>query len=152
MINSLLSAIQISDLLAGFIAAGIAVLIVHEPIVLALKYGGFLPEAAPWSMKPKGFLRIPTIVNSVFWGGLWGMVYVLVKDFLPFQMDWENGWFFGLLIAVISNFIFLPLIKRKPLFMDSDLKMIGAVLLILSGFGIATAVFYALINLLIQLL
>ncbi len=136
-------AIQINDLLLGFVAAGVSVLTIHEILVFLLKKAGFLPSATPWSVKPIGPWNVPTIVNSVFWGGLWGIVYVLIRDFLPFEFVWEKGWAFGILIAFVSNFTLLPLIKGKPLFMGANYSLIGCVLLILSGFGIVTALLFA---------
>lgn len=138
--------IQTYDLFLGFVAAAISVLTVHEIIVLILKKANLLPEASPWSTKPTGPWHVPLILNSVFWGGLWGILYVLVKDNLPFALVWEKGWVFGILIAVISNFTLLPLIKRKPVFMGFNFKLIGCVLLILSGFGIATAVLFEVLQ------
>lgn len=137
-----MAAIQPVDLGIGFLAAAIAVVTVHELIVLLCKEVGLLPAATPWSMKRMGPLNAPTIVNSVFWGGLWGIVYVLIKDHLPVAEVWQKGAAFGLLIAFVSNFTLLPLIKKKPLFMGFDLKVIACVLVILAGFGAATSLLF----------
>lgn len=134
--------VQINDLLYGFLAAAIAVLTIHELLVLGFKYAGVLPNAVPWSLMPTGIWNLPTILNSVFWGGLWGVVYVLVADFLPIVQIWVKGAVFGVLIALVSNFTLLALIKKRPLFMGFDFKLIFAVLIILSGFGSATAVLF----------
>ncbi len=133
---------RLTDLAFGFLAAALAVLTVHELLVFLLKKAGLLPAATPWSMKPMGPLNVPTIVNSVFWGGLWGVVYVLAKDYLPGADAWQKGTEFGLMIAVASNFTILPVIKKKPLFAGGDAKIIACVLVILSGFGAATAVVF----------
>ena len=129
------------DLLTGFIAAAIAVVIAHQVIVFILNRAGIWP-AKPWSMAPTGPYQVPTIVNSIFWGALWGVVYVLVQSYLPGGQSWLKGLIFGILIALLSNFTLLPLIKGQPLFMGSDPKKIAVVLLILSGFGAATAMIY----------
>ena len=133
---------QIDDLLLGFIAASISVLTVHELIVLFLKLTNLLPESSPWSLKPTGPWNVPTVLNSVFWGGLWGVFYAIIHDTIDFAQVWEKGLLFGLFIAVISNFTVLPLIRKKPLFMDFKIKVIICVLVILSGFGISTAVLF----------
>lgn len=134
--------VSIDDLLYGFLAAAIAVLTIHELLVMLFMYAGNLPQATPWSLKPTGPWNIPTVLNSVFWGGLWGVVYVFISDLLPFTQIWLKGAAFGILIAVVSNFTLLALIKGKPLFMGFKFKLIAAVLVILSGFGAVTAVLF----------
>src|SRR4051812_48201496 len=118
-----------AHLCLGFVAAAIAVVTVHEGIVLILYKLKLLPSA-PWSTKPIPPWGVPGIVNSMFWGGLWGAVYALIHRHLPGGETWLKGLLFGLLIAFFSNFILLPLIKRKPLFMGFNLQLIGCVLLI----------------------
>jgi hypothetical protein len=59
--------------LIGFIAAAIAVVVAHQGVVLLLTKVGMLPATTiPWSIRPYGPFGVPTIVNSIFWGGLWG--------------------------------------------------------------------------------
>ena len=129
------------DLLIGFLAAAIAVVVAHQVIVFILNQAGIWP-AKPWSMAPTGPYQIPTIVNSIFWGGLWGVVYAIVHPYLPGNETWLKGLIFGLLIAVLSNFTLLALVKGQPLFMGMDGKKIAVVVTILAGFGTATALLY----------
>ncbi len=128
-------------LLLGFLAAAISVIVVHQGIVFALNKAGIWP-AKPWSMAPIGPYKVPTIVNSVFWGGLWGVVFAAIQRYIPGDTVWQQGLVFGWLMALVSNFTILPLIKGQPLFMGSDARKIAIVLAILSGFGIATALLF----------
>lgn len=126
------------SLLLGFTAAALSVLVVHQGIVLALNKAGVWP-AKPWSMAPFGPLNVPTIVNSVFWGGLWGVVFAALQRYIPGDGPLLQGLIFGLLIALVSNFTLLPLIKGQPLFFGFDGRKIAIVLTILAGFGIGTS-------------
>lgn len=64
---------SIRNLLFGFIAGAIAVVVVHQSVVYALVATGMLPATSiPWNLKPYGPLGVPTVVNTMFWGGLWG--------------------------------------------------------------------------------
>lgn len=132
----------VSPYLLGFLAAALSVLTTHEILVWILGRIRLLPDAQPWSLKPLGPLKTPTILNSIFWGGLWGVVYVLLKDQIPISHISFRGLIFGLLIALFSNFTLLALLKGKPLFMGFDFKVIASVLVILGGFGISTALLF----------
>jgi hypothetical protein len=128
-------------LLLGFLAAAIAVVTVHQGIVFALNKAGVWP-VKPWSTAPHGPYKVPTIVNSIFWGGLWGVVFAAFRPYIPGGAVWQQGLVFGLAIALFSNFTILPMIKGQPLFFGMDVKKMAIVLAILSGFGIATAVVF----------
>lgn len=130
----------LAQLAIGFLAAALAVVTVHQAIVYLFARAGLSP-ATPWSMKPTGPLGVPAVVNAMFWGGLWGFAYVLLRDVLPSDTTWIRGLVFGLMIAVAGNFVLVPLIKGNPLFLGFDVKRILVVLTILGGFGIATAIF-----------
>ena len=140
----------------GFIAAAISVLIVHQGIVYGLTATGYLPGPnRAWSMTatipPYG---VPYLVNTVFWGGLWGVLFALIHRWLPGGWMWLKGLIFGLLIVLISNWTLLPLIKgqvfgvtRPPqvLFSGYDPMRMLIVVLIVGGFGLGLGIIYGLI-------
>jgi hypothetical protein len=134
-------AVPFRNVVTGFVAAAIAVLTVHQSIVFALDNIGFIDRDA-WSLAPHGPFQIPTIVNAVVWGGLWGALFALLFSKLPGQAAWLKGLLFGWMIYLFSNNLILPLIKGNPLFFGGNINQLVAVFLILSGFGIATAVIY----------
>lgn len=143
--------------LMGFIAGALAVITAHQAIVYILaNYVGLLPATArAWNMgsgvAPWG---VPQLLNNMFWGGLWGALFSLIHDKLPGGVMWLKGLIYGLIVVVLSNWIFLPLIKGtvfgvttppQVLFVGWDPKRMLAGALILGGFGIATAIFYSLL-------
>ena len=128
-------------LLLGFLAAAIAVVTVHQSIVFLLDASGLITRQA-WSTAPHGPLQVPTIVNSTFWGGLWGALLGLIYDRFPGRSAWLKGLLFGWMMYIVSNSTLLPLIKGQPLFFDFQWNQALAVFLILSGFGMATAILY----------
>jgi hypothetical protein len=138
----------IANLALGFIAAAIAVITVHQAIVYILTAIGFL-KGQPWSMKPMGPFGVPTIINQMFWGGLWGALFAVVWHLLPSRIMWVKGLLFGLLITLFSNWIFLPLIRGKifnlpnqVLFSGGDPQRMLTVALIVGGFGAALGLIY----------
>ena len=134
-------ALSLRYVVMGFIAAAIAVVLVHQSIVFLLNTAGIW-DKAPWSTAPTGPWGVPSILNSIFWGGLWGAVLALAFNTLPGTATWLKGLFFGWMIFLVSNCVVLPLIKGQPLFYSFDPAKLLSVFLILSGFGIATALIY----------
>ncbi len=147
---------SIRNLLLGFIAGAIAVVVVHQTIVLALVAAGLFPATAiPWNMKPYGPLGVPTIVNAMFWGGLWGALFGGIWHKLPGGALWLRGLIYGLFITVVSNWTLLPLIRAHvfgvtnaqqiALFSGGDPKRMLGVVLLIGGFGIGLALIFNLI-------
>lgn len=136
----------------GFIAAAISVLVVHQGIIYLLTAGGYIP-GRPWSMThtiPP--FRVPYLVNSVFWGGLWGILFAFIHQWLPGGMMWLKGLIYGLLMVVVSNWILLPLIKGQVFGVPNQVlfagfnptrMLIGAI--IVGGFGLGLGFIYGLI-------
>ena len=64
----------------GFIAAAISVVVVHQTIVYVLGTYG-MTRSVPWDLRPLGHgvvPNIPILANSIFWGGMWGVVFALI--------------------------------------------------------------------------
>jgi hypothetical protein len=134
----------------GFIAAAIAVLTVHEGIIYALTQSGWIRSTA-WGMQPIPPWGVPRLINNVFWGGLWGMLFALIYDRVPGTAPWQKGLIYGLLIVVVSNWFLLPLIKgqvfgqpNQVLFAGWNPQRMLITLVIVGGFGLALGTIYGL--------
>jgi hypothetical protein len=64
-------------ILAGFIAGFLAVLVFHQGMVALLHIIGALSHG-PYSMQPVPPLGIPHVWDAAFWGGVWGIAFVLI--------------------------------------------------------------------------
>jgi hypothetical protein len=151
----------IARIFLGFIAAALAVLVVHQPIIAALAATKVIPAVA-YNMEPlktapvvlaqvfsgMGFKGWPLLFNNIFWGGLWGVVYSLVAlPLLPAGWSaWVKGLAFGAFITVASNWLLLPYLKAQPLFGGFDPARMLVTLSIILPFGIAVALFYRLLG------
>jgi hypothetical protein len=140
-----LDGLSLKNLALGFVAGAIAVVTVHEIINFILLKAGLFPRV-PWSLQPSAVTGVPQIVSDMFWGGVWGILFVLLYAYLPGGGPTVRGLIFGILgPAILGVFILLPLITgRFPLFFGFDPKMVGSVLLILAGFGAAMGWLYGL--------
>ena len=131
--------------LLGFVAGALAVLAFHQVMVALLWAAGVIPTA-PYAMRPVAPLGVPAIVNSMFWGGLWGVVFALVAGRLPGRALWLKGLVFGLLGPLLVNWFVVSPLKGQPIaggFVPS--RMLAAVL-ILSAFGIGVALLFAFLD------
>jgi hypothetical protein len=142
----------IGRMVLGFIAAAIAVLIVHEGVIYLLTQGGLIRGAA-WGMQPIPPWGVPRLINNVFWGGLWGVLFALIYEGLPGGAAWLKGLIYGLFIVVVSNWILLPLIKgqvfgqpNQVLFGGWDPRRMAAAAIIVGAFGLALGVLYGLMR------
>ena len=135
--------ISLKHLVLGFIAGAIAVVTVHDLIRYVLYAMGFFP-LAPWSMQPSAVTGVPQIVSDMFWGGLWGVLFVLLLGIIPGGSLPVQGLIYGIVApAILGVFILVPLITgRFPLFFGGDPKLLISVLLILAGWGVATGWLY----------
>ena len=133
-----------NKIIFGFIAGAIAVVTAHELINYVLLQQGLFPRV-PWSLSPSAMTGVPQIISDMFWGGLWGTVFALVMGDRPSLL---NGVLFGVLgPALLGVFVAVPMITgRFPPFFGGDPKLIGSVLLILAGWGAATAWLYGLMR------
>lgn len=128
-------------LIAGFVAGALAVLVFHQATILVLGLFGVVPAGLAWSFRLNAW-GVPVLINGMFWGGLWGCVYALLRDRLPKPL-WFGGLVFGVVgPALVGVWIVVALIKGNPLlagFVPFRL-LVGAV--IHGMFGIGVAVFF----------
>lgn len=138
-----MSGTSLKGIIFGFIAGAIATVTVHEAINYALLQAGLFPRV-PWSMEPAAGFGIPQLVSDAAWGGLWGVIFALILGEVPKGSMTLKGIILGILgPALVGVFILVPILTSKfPLFFNGDTHMIGSVLLILAGFGAATAWLY----------
>lgn len=133
--------------LIGFVAGAVAVFTAHEVISFILYKTGLFPRQ-PWSLKSAAVIGVPQIISDMFWGGVWGVVFAAVYNYLPGGSAMIKGLIFAIIgPALLGVFILVPLLtKRFPVFFDGDLQKIASVLLILSGFGAAMGYVFNLLG------
>lgn len=115
-------------LLLGFVAGSLSVVVFHQGMVLILHLIGQIPSFAqfmgqvpnfPWNLTAmKTGLGLPTLVNQMFWGGLWGIAFAAIGHMIPIAQTALRGAVYGLLGPFLLGGGFLvPLIKQTgPMF------------------------------------
>ena len=71
-------------LFVGILAGALAVPVFHQAPVLLLHLAGQIPTF-PWSMRPVPPLNVPTLLNQMFWGGMWGILFAAAAEAIPFS-------------------------------------------------------------------
>jgi hypothetical protein len=150
---------MLGRIILGLVAAALAVLLVHQPIIWGLASAKILPPTSlTYNMEPLksapaalasaflgfGFKGWPTLFNQLFWGGMWGALFGLVLAPLPLA-SWLKGLMLGVLVVVAGNWLLVPLLKGGALFGGLDPSRMAITSLINLPFGIATGMLYGLI-------
>lgn len=101
-------------MLAGFIAGFLATLTFHQLAVTILWMIGISPFA-PFSMQPTAPFGVPAVFSLAFWGGIWGMIYILIHRRFPEGGGyWVTAFLFGAIFpTLVALFVILPL-KGAP--------------------------------------
>jgi hypothetical protein len=95
----------------GFIAAFFSTLVFHQIGLLLLHYAGMTPNL-PYNMHPVPPFRVPQCISLAFWGGVWGVVFVLVERYIARSPGgyWVGAIIFGAIVpTAVSWFVVAPL-------------------------------------------
>lgn len=126
----------------GFIAGFVATLVFHQLAVTILHAIGLAPFGA-WNFSATAPLGVPAVLSLSFWGGIWGILMLLVHQrFGHGSKYWINAFLFGgLVTSFVALFIVVPL-KGGPLGGGFAPTLLLTVFIINGVWGIATAWLY----------
>lgn len=94
----------LSRVLVGFIAGFWATLVFHQLMVAFLRGVGVVPFL-PYSWTPTEPFGIPAVLSLAFWGGVWGIIFMLIDGrFPPGAGYWAVAFLFG---AVLPSLVAL---------------------------------------------
>jgi hypothetical protein len=136
-----MSGTSLKSIIFGFIAGALATVTVQALINYLLSLGGI---GVPWSVEPIPGFDFPPIVFNAALGGLWGIVFALILGDVPKGSMTLKGALLGILgPALVGVFVLVPILTSKiPLFFNGDVNLIWPMVVILAGFGAATAWLY----------
>jgi hypothetical protein len=125
------------NLALGFVAGALAVPIFHQGVFALLHAAGIIP-VAPFDMTPTQPLGVPAVVSISFWGGVWGIVLVLVLARFRGAAWWIAAAVFGAVpLTLVYCFVVAPLktgAVAQPLV---PILVVGALLNAAWGLGAA---------------
>ena len=99
-----------ANLAIAFAAGFLAVLTFYEVVFLLLYVGGVIP-VPPFSMKPMPPFGVPEVLSQSFWGGVWGIVFLLlVPRFFSGTGYWvASAVIGGIALTLVYMFVVVPL-------------------------------------------
>ena len=103
-------------LLLGFVAGFIATLTFHQ-FGLAILHAQHLTAAVPYRMRPVPPFGVPQVISLAFWGGVWGVIFVLFEPYLAHGpiAYWLGAVLFGAIFpTAVAWFVVFPL-KGLPM-------------------------------------
>ena len=125
----------------AFIAGFVATLVFHQAVLWCLYHFGYVPRA-PWSMNPVPPFGIPAVISLAFWGGVWGIIMMLVIASRRGAAFWIAAILFGAIFpTLVAWFIVAPL-KHMPIAGGWDPKTMMIGLLVNGAWGFGTALIY----------
>jgi hypothetical protein len=130
--------------LFGFIAGFFATLIFHQLTVMVLWRVGIAPFA-PFSTAGTQPFGAPAFLSLAFWGGLWGILFVLVHGRFPRGSGyWLAAFIFGAILpSAVALFVVMPL-KGRP--MGGGWPLLLTAFLVNGAWGVGTGLIYKLLS------
>ena len=137
--RSIIRANPLAHAAAAFLVGGLAVLVVHQPVVGLLHALGSAP-ITPYSLRATQPWGIPVFLSLSFWGGIWTIPIAWVLDRLPRGwVYWIGAVCLGALPPTLTTwFVIFPLKGLSPSNASASVGAVNA--LIVNGiWGLAIA-------------
>jgi hypothetical protein len=130
------------DLVLGFLAGALAVVTFHQGMVFLLSSIGLI-QSRVYALQGVPPFGVPTILNQMFWGGLWGLLFAALADALPPWPLLLLGFTFGVLGPVLTSWFVVASLKGLPIAAGGVPQRMLAGILINGCWGIGMALLYA---------
>lgn len=122
--------------LKWFVAGALAVPFFHQVMLWILNAAGVV-DRAPFAMDPTKPFGVPAVVSLAFWGGVWGLILLLVIGRLHGAKFWIVALVFGAIApTLVAGFVVAPL-KGQPAGGNAKMAMVG--FLVNAAWGLGTA-------------
>ena len=113
---SLQSSASATRLIFGFVAGFLATLVFHQIGLLLLHFAGMTP-GMPYNKRPVPPFGVPQFISLAFWGGVWGIVFVLVERVVARSPSgyWIGAIVFGAVFPTVFSWFVVAPLKGLPL-------------------------------------
>lgn len=135
------AAVTPARIVLAFIAGVLGVLVFQFGLSALFFAAGISPNA-PFPMTPVPPFGVPQSLSAAFWGGLWGILLMLVlRSARSDTAYWLTAILFGgIAVSAVLLFIVFPL-KGRPLAAGWNMNTWALIFSLHAAFGFGTAVF-----------
>jgi hypothetical protein len=138
---SITVSISVTRLALGFVAGFLATITFHQIGIWVLHAIGYIPSA-PWNTAPRAPFGVPSVLSLSFWGGVWGILFVLIERWLARSPCgyWIGATVFGAIVpTLVLMFVVFPL-RGQPVGAGFAMNLVLTFLLVHALWGLGTAV------------
>jgi hypothetical protein len=138
---SITVSISVTRLALGFVAGFLATITFHQIGIWVLHAIGYIPFA-PWNTAPRAPFGVPSVLSLSFWGGVWGILFVLIERWLARFPGgyWIGATVFGAIVpTLVLMFVVFPL-RGQPVGAGFAMNLVLTFLLVHALWGLGTAV------------
>lgn len=127
---------------AGFVAGFLSVLVVTSGVIEILHATGIAPFAG-WSFAPVPPFGVPRSLSFAFWGGVWGVVYMVLEPRLTRHLGWWlGGVVFGVVLPLSVGLFVVPALQAMPIRPGLAPSMLALMVFLHALFGLSVAIIY----------
>lgn len=128
-------------ILFGFLAGYFSTMIFHQ-LVVAILWGIGLVPFKPYSMDATSPFGVPTVISLSFWGGIWGILYMLIHNrFIAIANYWLISFLFGGILPPLVGLLIVFPLKGHPIGTGLTLIFLLLIFIINGVWGIGTGFF-----------
>jgi len=129
----------------GFSAGFLATLLFHQLVLAGLWQLGIAPFA-PFSMKATWPFGVPAMWSLAFWGGVWGIIYVLVhRRFPKGKSYWLAAFCFGAIAPSLVALLLVVPLKGGSVGGGWQPSLLFTAAMVNGAWGIGTGLIYKLL-------
>jgi hypothetical protein len=129
--------------LLGFIAGFLGVVIFHQGFLLLSYFLGWVPRP-PYDLTGTPPLGIPRVISLAFWGGIWGIVMILVLRRRGTGARLWAAFLFGGILPTLAGTLIVAPLKGLPVVLQPGRLAFGFVI---NGiWGLGTMIFYGVLG------
>ncbi len=122
----------------GFIAGFLAVLVFHQGMYAFLYAVGYIGNP-PFPVQPVAPFGVPRFWSLAFWGGVWGIAFVLVEPYFPRGGKyWLAALVFGALGPTLVSWFVVAPIRGTPVAGGWKIDAMTRGLLLNGAWGLGT--------------
>lgn len=124
-----------TDIVGGFVAGALAVLVFHQGLIWLLGEAGLAPVPA-YSFAATAPFGVPAVISTAFWGGLWGIAWAWLAGHLKGGRLGFAVLFGAIVTTLVAAAVVTPLKGGDPkIFMNPAILVFALAINGAWGFG-----------------